>query len=71
MTDQPCGRTVAPILGSLGSAAKVNNECIFLLHITRPDVMMLILCQLHLFSHVSIILVDMEDVWAAAVLFQY
>lgn len=27
---------VAPPLGSLRSAAKVNNECMFFLHITRP-----------------------------------
>lgn len=48
--------------GSLGSAAKVNNECIFFLHITRR-VMLLILCQLCLFSvSVSATLVDVEDV---------
>lgn len=44
LTDRPAATT----LGPLGSAAMVNNECMFLLHITRL-VMMSILCQLHLF----------------------
>lgn len=62
LTDQPRGCTAAPTLGSLASAAKVKNECIFLLHVTRL-VMMLIVCQLHLFSVVvsTTTLVEVDD----------
>lgn len=36
LTDRPTsGCTAAPTFGSLGSAAKVNNECIFHLHIFK------------------------------------
>lgn len=49
LSGRPRGCTAAPALGSLGSAAKVNNECIFLLGIVRLTTM-LVLCQLRLFS---------------------
>ena len=73
LTGQPHGCTAALTLGSLGSAAKVNNECIFLLHITSLVMMSTLLSGTFVFS--SCVNnpgrygrgVDVTSSWAAAV----